>query len=324
MFFAGIRIKGPKSEQTFVIGPTLPFECSLRQARDICRCIGRRPGDHMTMQQYFSAIRPHHLHNLLAALHILCHFTEQKFPSKVPCVDFRWNVPYAIENYPTVPPRTVDDSSIENQMLSCIRSGNITRLNELLAREDLAPNARNLSLEESRSFILGGNMMASRIIVQEGVDYHTANDLAGQYIAQILLAQNADELSYVFLTLLQDYTQRVAQLRRLPGSSLVIRQIHQYIQRNCDQKISSRTLADYLHMNSSYLSALFKKETGMTLSAYIRREKINEAKRLLEGSQFTGVEISEALAFSSESYFCAVFKRETGMTPEEYRAMRRS
>ena len=58
----------------------------------------------------------------------------------------------------------------------------------------------------------------------------------------------------------------------------------------------------------------------MTISAYVQQEKVREAKRLLKGSSYSIVEISEALAFSSQSYFCAVFKKITGMTPESYRS----
>ena len=73
-------------------------------------------------------------------------------------------------------------------------------------------------------------------------------------------------------------------------------------------------------MNSSYLCTRFKNETGMTISTYVQKEKIKEAKRLLKGSKYTVAQISGALAFSSDSYFCAVFKKITGMTPESYRS----
>lgn len=73
-------------------------------------------------------------------------------------------------------------------------------------------------------------------------------------------------------------------------------------------------------MSCSYLCTHFKQETGMTISAYVQQEKVREAKRLLKGSSYSIVEISEALAFSSQSYFCAVFKKITGMTPESYRS----
>ena len=73
-------------------------------------------------------------------------------------------------------------------------------------------------------------------------------------------------------------------------------------------------------MNCSYLCTRFKNETGMTISTYVQKEKIKEAKRLLKGSKYTVAQISDALAFSFDSYFCAVFKKITGMTPESYRS----
>ncbi len=58
---------------------------------------------------------------------------------------------------------------------------------------------------------------------------------------------------------------------------------------------------------------------NLTISEFITQEKIEEAKRLLIGSNHTLLEISNLLHFSDQSYFTKSFKKVTGMTPKVYR-----
>ena len=78
-------------------------------------------------------------------------------------------------------------------------------------------------------------------------------------------------------------------------------------------------LAEYVQLNETYLSKLFKKETGQSVSEYIRDRKVEEAAALLRYSEKTSVEIATDLGFSSHSYFISIFKKVMGMTPKEYR-----
>ena len=72
-----------------------------------------------------------------------------------------------------------------------------------------------------------------------------------------------------------------------------------------------------------YLSALFHKETGQTLTVFIHKVLIEKAQNLLAYSDYSLGEISTYLNFSSQSYFISIFKRYTGITPGQYRKMHR-
>ena len=67
------------------------------------------------------------------------------------------------------------------------------------------------------------------------------------------------------------------------------------------------------------LSKLFKQEMGITLSRYIRDQKINVACNMLRHLDESSLTIANYLGFSSQSHFIQVFKKSTGLTPEEYR-----
>ena len=68
-----------------------------------------------------------------------------------------------------------------------------------------------------------------------------------------------------------------------------------------------------------YLTERFKKETGQSLSSYIRYAKVERAKVLLESSELSVREIAEQLAFNTVNYFIQSFRDTTGYSPAQYR-----
>lgn len=78
-------------------------------------------------------------------------------------------------------------------------------------------------------------------------------------------------------------------------------------------------LAEELNVNSSYLSTLFKKETGSTVTDYITDRRISHAKHLLKTTRLQIQTIGQSCGFEDMHYFSKVFKRHTGVTPKQYR-----
>ena len=71
--------------------------------------------------------------------------------------------------------------------------------------------------------------------------------------------------------------------------------------------------------SKAYLSRIFKDNMGCTMTEYMSKVKINEAKRLIREKGMNFTQISDALSFSNPLYFSRVFRRVTGMSPSEYR-----
>lgn len=67
------------------------------------------------------------------------------------------------------------------------------------------------------------------------------------------------------------------------------------------------------------MSRLFKKETGESISGYIRGKKMEVAQNLLRYTDHSMIEIANLLSFSSESHFIQQFREVVGMTPKKYR-----
>ena len=115
------------------------------------------------------------------------------------------------------------------------------------------------------------------------------------------------------------YTKEMAALDKATVYSKPITLCIDYIYNHLHETILVDTLAKLVELNRSYLSTLFKKETKMTISAYILSKRIEAAQNMLRFSDYTYAEISATLAFSSQSHFNRVFRSQTGYTPKEFR-----
>ena len=92
-----------------------------------------------------------------------------------------------------------------------------------------------------------------------------------------------------------------------------------YIITHLHSRILLEDAAKYLDISPAYLSRLFKKETGMTFSDFVNKQKIEEAAALLLYTEYSDTQISTLLAFSSQSYFIKVFRKYMGTTPKQYK-----
>ena len=100
---------------------------------------------------------------------------------------------------------------------------------------------------------------------------------------------------------------------------ITIAAVKDYIHNHLSENLNRESLAAIVHFNPDYLSHIFKKETGMSLTSYIIDQRISEAKRLLAKGDVNIRDIAIACGFQNISYFSRQFKKSTGMTPREFR-----
>lgn len=99
-----------------------------------------------------------------------------------------------------------------------------------------------------------------------------------------------------------------------------VKAIKQYISDNLPDDLSLATLADYVHLAPQYVCTLFKKETGMTLTQFILKSRIDHAKMLISATSESILNIAEGCGFSDYCYFSHTFKKITGVSARQYRA----
>nr|WP_307991745.1 response regulator [uncultured Niameybacter sp.] len=96
--------------------------------------------------------------------------------------------------------------------------------------------------------------------------------------------------------------------------------ILKYINDHFTEPLSLQTLSEQLHMNASYISQLFKKETQTTYIKYLTNLRVNYAKELLDTSTLSVDEVCEQAGFNDYFYFSKVFKKVVSLSPAQYRS----
>lgn len=119
-----------------------------------------------------------------------------------------------------------------------------------------------------------------------------------------------------------DEVTRYAEAERKKMSSHqhnLIQRIADYIEAHIHDNVTVKQLAELHHLNASYLSVLFKKTTGKTVSEFVQETRMNKAMELLRDPHIRVYEVAERVGFQTAAYFTYLFKKTTGYTPQEYR-----
>ena len=98
-----------------------------------------------------------------------------------------------------------------------------------------------------------------------------------------------------------------------------VRRVLAYVAEHYGDTITLDSAAQYLGINKSYLSSLFKEETGVTFSQWLNRVRIERSQKLLKHHDHSLADIAWEVGYSSQPYFTAMFKKHTGLTPHAYR-----
>lgn len=161
--------------------------------------------------------------------------------------------------------------------------------------------------------------LLTRYCIEGGMEMETAYNLSDIYIQSIDRCRTEDEVNLLHREVVDDYSQRMSIIHKQNRYPKAVTLCLDYIYDNLHTKITLEELAEITKLSSTYISKLFHKEVGMTVSAYIVRKRIEAAENMLKFSDYSCLDISEYLCFSSESYFIQVFKKHTGYTPKAYR-----
>ena len=207
---------------------------------------------------------------------------------------------------------------------SLIAAGDLEGLKKDLERTRKSTNYRrgvlssdNLNNEKYHAIIM--TALVSRFCIEHGMDIAVSYTLSDIFIRKIDRALTAEAVRAVAEEVRIEYCTRMRDLSKKQVVSRYVVLAIDYIRTHVQEPITVEQVANELSVNSSYLSKLFKKEMGKSISEYIRDSKIEIAEHMLRHLDDTSLQIANYLGFSSQSHFIQVFRKQTGMTPEEYR-----
>lgn len=101
------------------------------------------------------------------------------------------------------------------------------------------------------------------------------------------------------------------------------RELLMFLQRNYAGPVSLDDAARCAGLSRSECCRYFKRQSGETISDYLRQYRLHKSMELLRGTELPVAQIAQSCGFSDQSYYTRLFRELTGMTPRQYRLRRR-
>ena len=203
-----------------------------------------------------------------------------------------------------------------------VREGDIktVKKNLIKHRSRVFPKLSESPVLQRKYLFVSSITSCCRFCIEAGMSADESYGLSDLYILKMDKCQTVDEVTEVYEEMMLDYTRRMHALKAksVQLSPKVIACMN-YIDNHLHDRITVQDLADEVDMNASWLSTIFKREVGVSVSEYIRSKKLNAAKHLLTFNEYSCTDIAEYLGFANESHFSALFTKEEGISPKEYR-----
>lgn len=212
----------------------------------------------------------------------------------------------------------------EEAALDAILNGDVETVKALIYRKVLTLSAGMRILSEDKRkngkyhfMILAAFLAESGI--SGGLSHDEAYMIADIYSRKADRAAACEDLQMLFQDMCLDYAKRFREIKKKNITSIHIRKCIEHIYEDLSADLSTKGLAAYTNLNPSYLSKLFKQETGETVKTYVTAAKMDTAQNLLKYSNLSCSEIAASLGYCSQSAFTYAFRQFTGTTPGKYR-----
>lgn len=202
-----------------------------------------------------------------------------------------------------------------------VKSGNMEEIESSVRMftSDLPGHLSDDPIRNYKYMFVASTTLTTRFSIEGGMDEEEAYTASDLYIQRMDSCEDVNSIVVLYRDMLTYFTNSMNLLRKKSVFSKPVIQCMDYIYYHLHEKITVKLLAEYVNLHPNYLSGLFKRETGQTISDYIAGRRMQAAKNMLLYSDTSCAEISSILAFSSQSYFTKQFHSIYGFTPNEYR-----
>ena len=316
-------------QSVLLIGPYLPDEIDIEHLPELGERVGVSPKHLQYLEEYMSGLtvmsHGDHLHTMLEYFYELI-----------------WqNVPFTIIDVHSHPENPVsrieirDDDldgaavnmkamearyAFENELIRAVTLGQLHMERQLLsAFSDASFESRTPdSLRNAKNYGIIMNTLLRKAAESGGVHPMYIDRMSSEFAVKIEQMPSLSETTSLMSEMFRAYCRLVRKHSTKKFSPMIQKAIL-YIDAALSSELSASILADQLGVSLGYLSAAFKKETGQTLSEYVRVKRVEHAKHLLSTTKLQIQTVALHCGIMDVQYFSKIFKKETGVTPKEYR-----
>lgn len=207
------------------------------------------------------------------------------------------------------------EKQLRQTVIAGDKSGAQRLLNELLGHIYCSDD---FDLNRIRPRVIELIVVLSRASIDAGADSREIFLYNDAYMQQINKFNDIEDLSVWITHVMHRFIQHSFDFAQIKHSDVVFKAM-EYIRQNYDRKLSLDDIAQHVYLSRSYLSSLFREESGQTLFSYINQVRVEKSKLFLMDPAVSLAEAAARCGFEDQSYFTKVFRKMTGLSPKQYR-----
>lgn len=210
--------------------------------------------------------------------------------------------------------------AMENTLMDAISRGQYHKVEVLFSQFSMHNFERRVSdsLRNTKNYCIITNTLFRKAAEKGGVHPYHLDEVSSQFADRIEQLSTENEVAGLMAEMAKAYC-RLVRKQNMKNYSALVQKAVVFIEGDLPGNLSLRILADNLNVNASYLSSLFKKETGKTVTDYILERRMELAAQLLKSTRLQVQTVAQHCGIVDVHYFTKLFKRHTGRTPREYR-----
>lgn len=204
---------------------------------------------------------------------------------------------------------------VERELEIALETGNESKCAQALDKLWQYIMGESHTVDEVNEGLFYFSSLFVRMIQHHGC---TVKEVAGRdlpYLQNLQAFATKEQVYECLSRICRNFMLHLQRKRGTAGHKMV-KAVIEMIECNIHEDLTLHSVAEQLFINSSYLSRLFKKETGKSFSAYVLERKMERAKdALLQGAKV--YDAAGAVGYRDVSYFTKVFRKYWGVTPGE-------
>ncbi len=211
--------------------------------------------------------------------------------------------------------------SFENDMIRAVSQGNHKAILKMFSANEFSRGIERRAEDSVRN--MKNYMIILNTVLRKGAEVGNVHPfyihgMSSEFAMRIEKSRTEAEIQKLLNEMIYAYCKLV-KTHSAKGYSPLVQNVVMLIDADLSGDLTLKTMAVRFNVNASYLSSLFKKDTGMTLTEYVGKKRVGRAKFLLETTSQQIQQISHECGILDVNYFVKIFKKHTGKTPKQYR-----
>jgi len=170
----------------------------------------------------------------------------------------------------------------------------------------------------SRNVGLRLTLLSNRLLVDYGISNEMLEERENELWEELFRQETIEDLQLLLQHHLTGVCHSINE-RRNGRNRNVIEQVRAIIEEKYMQNLTISSISESVYLSATYVSMIYRQETGETVYDYLTKVRIERAKQMLKDPRNKLYEVCEAVGYNDPSHFSKLFKKHTGMNPSRFR-----